>query len=123
MIANPCVRWVDGQDQKYTYEGGSNLYNFQPADCGMSGYREGNLAVWADSPEKAVAEIIKMFEWFLESESLATIKTTCETTESLRHHKLKTVKSWLDQKEKIKVIEIPRNQMLKISWASNDTFI
>lgn len=123
MISNPAVRWVDGQDQQYTYEGGNTLYNFQPADCGLSNYRECNLLIWADSPAQAVAEVVKMFQWFIESEHLTTIKSNCAETNHYRDHKLSKVKEWLSQSEKIKVIQVPKNQMLKTAWASNDTFI
>ena len=118
MISNPiqggyfCPAEKRMMYLKYKYNPifSKKAYNFQPADCGLSSSREANLLFFAMTETHALKRLKLMFEWYLEN-NLS------------RENRRKQVQHWLDNFDKIHVVEVPLNQFFLVGWAENDTLL
>lgn len=126
MINNPAQWFVTGNDQKeFTYEGGAVLYNFQPADCGLSTSRELNVLFFADSEKHAKAVIKRMLKF-----ALGCSKEYQAYGEATKGHKFYSRHAYLEKsyehllanQDKWVVSLAPTDQVFNVSWACNDTF-
>lgn len=131
MISNPIKGVVLDNEgyRKDTYYKISPVfskkaYNFQPADCGLSQTREANLLFFAVNESHALARLKRMLEWYIGNNRLAyTEDKNSDFLNSLTYHRLSKVQHWLDNWDKVKVIEVPLDQFFLVGWAGNDTLI
>ena len=121
MTPNPIRTYVEGHELKeFTYSPGLYPFNFMPLDCGLSDFAESNILLWADDAYHATQLVIEMLRWFLDQNHDTQGSPCLETRLTSR---LQRVQHWYDNKHLIKCVPAPTNQMYKISWADNDTFI
>lgn len=133
MISNPIQGTIydkDGCPQyvKFTYSKAfaKKAFNFQPADCGLSSSREANLLFFALNEKHALKRLKKMLEWYLENnpdDPRLEFKPHELVTQGRTRLKRKYAKHWLDNWDKVKVVEVSLDQFFKVGWADNDTML
>ena len=123
MISNPAKFFVTGNDEEtFTYEGGKNLWHFSPKMSGLSSSMEMNIILFADNHKHALQIIEDMLIFglschikYLQSQGLLEEQTR------RGQYKKNYYKKLLEAKDKWIVIPVKKNQVFKVSWASNDT--
>ena len=132
MISNPIDGTVYNEDGshayvKYKYQKAfsKKAFNFQPKDCGLSDTREANLLFFALNETHALARLKRMLEWYLANNQNDPrgINGSNEHSEYWKKHRQSKVKHWLDNWDKVKVVEVPLDQFFIVGWAGNDTML
>src|SRR5262245_45470336 len=126
MIANPVRYFVTGSDtEKFTYEGGENLYHFSPYDNGLSNTLEDNVIFFAQTPEHALSVLKRAWEFGIQCENkfLAHARKHQWTIDGSAKRTIAKLSSYLEalKHREIVVTSVNDNQFFKVSHASNDT--
>ncbi|WGH24439.1 hypothetical protein EAb13_CDS0021 [Acinetobacter phage EAb13] len=127
MISNPVTgnKLSTGEEIKFTYVNqrpeAIKAWNFQPHDCGLSNHMEANLLFFASDQHLALRRLKEMLEWYVNNNS-ETMRSYTDAWTRPNWRRAK-VQSWLDNWEKVKVVEVPMNQFFKVGWAANDTIL
>lgn len=136
MISNPIkgtvyvpvegTPWANSKEVFYTYNVQdprlNKLWNFHPYDCGLSTTMEANLIFFAADKHAAKHRLKNMLEWYIKNnqDDPNEKMNVAFRTEQRKREK---VQHWLDNWEKVKVVEVPMNQFFKVGWAGNDTIL
>lgn len=129
MFNNPAKCFINGSDSvSFTYTPtGSTPWNWQPADCGLTPYRELNAMVFADTEEHALKVIEEMLMFMITKKTeyikyRAAIPSDGNDLSAVVEERISTLRYYLDNKDKWVIAEMPTNQAYNIAWAGNDTF-
>lgn len=132
MISNPVQGTIYNEDgsheyvqHKYQKVFSKKAFNFQPKDCGLSDTREANLLFFALNQTHALGRLKRMLEWYLANNQNDPrgVSGSNEHTEYWKQQRQSKVKHWLENWDKVKVVEVPLDQFFIIGWADNDTIL
>ncbi|URG13776.1 hypothetical protein [Acinetobacter phage vB_AbaS_TCUP2199] len=136
MISNPIkgtvytpikdTPWFSSKDVFYTYTNqrpeAIKAWNFQPYDCGLSKYMEANLLFFASDEHWAKNLLKDMLLWYVKNNP-DDPNERMNVAMRTQQWKREKVQEWLDNWEKVKVVEVPMNQFFIVGWAGNDTLL
>lgn len=126
MISNPVRYLVTGSNtEKFTYEGGENLFHFSPYDNGLSKTLEDNVVFFAQSPEHALDVLKRAFEFGIEKmqKFLSYARINQMTVDSSYKRRIEKLEGYIRAIERDEVIvsSVNDNQFFKVSHGGNDT--
>lgn len=124
-ISNPATFFINGFEQRrFTYEGGSMLFNWCPYDSGLSTSMESNVIFFANDVDHARDVLRRLFEFWIECNDLyVKDKQRDQDRHSLRGNReseTRVLNRYLENIDQMKFKAVPTNQFFKVSWASND---
>jgi len=130
MINNPCT-WStsSSSSESFTYEGGSTLFHFSPNRDGLSNAMDTNIAFFADDEAHALDVLKRMFEFRIKcaNEYIDSVAQSSdyhgfkERHVEARKMAEKCLKALNDGR--VTVTPVRTTQILKVSWAGNDTVL
>ena len=138
MISNPVRFFAGGgsveDSLEFTYEGGSKLFHFCPADNNLTSHMVCNVIFFANDENHARDVLIRMFEFAIDcirkqaeyyismTKYPETMREFVVIEEDKKYHEFK---SYLDaiKDGRARPVPAPTNQFYKVGWAFNDTII
>lgn len=121
MISNPVTVHTWNKIEKFTYEGGSQLFHFSPYDNKLSRALECNVIFFAHDKVHAKDVLKRMFEFVIKG--LENKSTTHREVLAMHERRYNQFKSYLENIDDIKLSMAPTDQFYEVGWAGNDTVI
>ena len=122
----PNTPWFSTEEIFYTYFNKPDTFlkawNFQPYDSNLSKTMESNLLFFAPDKVSALHRLNNMLQWYVKNnpdDPNESFNTAMRTSQWKREK----VQLWLDNWEKVKVVEVPMTQFFIVGWAGNDTIL
>lgn len=122
MISNPATFFVNSNDdQSFTYEGGSKLFQWSPYDSGLSSTMESNVIFFANDEDHARDVLRRMFEFWIDcNERYVGDKAHKNDRHGLAKNaqdEIKVLRRYLASTESMVINEAPTNQFYKAGWS------
>lgn len=125
-ISNPVKRGYAENRVEFTYKGGNKLFHFSPRDNNLSNSMENNIILFADNKNQAKKILKDMCEFIIKTEKIALEKYSNSKwihSKEFAQNANSTVSRfslYLNNIDRIKIVEAPMNQIYVVGWADND---